>query len=188
MSNQGQLIEAHERFTDTELIHLIEASRAGDKAAYRQLYDISVGQVYGLALRLIGDRNMAEDATQEVFIQLWNKLDNYAGDAKFSTWLHRVTANITVSYMRRQKSWWQRTFSIENSEAMQLPAQSDLQQVNFEAHVASLPERARMVFVLHAIEGYRHEDVAEMLNMAVGTSKAQYHRAKHLLKERLGHE
>ena len=161
---------------------VILAAKQGDKVAYKTLYHNHVGRVYALCLRLTGDRGLAEDATQEVFIQLWSKLDRFDGQSQFSTWLHSVSANVTVSYLRKQRNWVQRMFNIETSPAMEMPAEADSSQVDLEALVVRLPQRARMVFVLHAIEGYRHEEIAQMLDMAVGTSKAQFHRAKQLLK------
>lgn len=160
----------------------------GDSQAYQKLYQQYVGQVYGLCLRLTGDKGLAEDATQEVFIQLWRKIGNFSGDSKFSTWLHSVTSNITISYLRKQKGWIQRMFNIEDSEAANREAEASTDSVDLDAFVQRLPERARIVFVLHAIEGYRHEDIANMMNMAVGSSKAQFHRAKNLLKEWMGYE
>ena len=131
---------------------------------------------------------MAEDASQEVFIQLWRKLENFDGQSQFSTWLHSVTANITISYIRKQKGWVQRMFNLEASGIQDMPAESQSTDIDLEAMVVRLPERARMVFVLHAIEGYRHEDIANMLDMAVGSSKAQFFRAKQLLKEYMGYD
>jgi RNA polymerase sigma-70 factor (ECF subfamily) len=131
---------------------------------------------------------LAEDAAQEVFIQLWRKIGNFKGDSKFSTWLHTVTSNITISYLRKQKGWLQKMFNIEDSVIMSAQAEGSAGDVDLESYIVRLPERARIVFVLHAIEGYRHEEIASMTNMAVGSSKAQFHRAKQLLKEWMGYE
>ncbi len=167
---------------------LINAAKSGDRSAYQKLYQQHVGQVFALCLRLTGDRGYAEEATQEVFIQVWQKLDNFRGDSKFSTWLHSVASNVAISYLRRQKGWLQRMFNIEDSPAMEAPAQGSAGQVDLDSYIQRLPERARVVFVLHAIEGYRHEEIANMMNMAVGSSKAQFHRAKQLMKEWMGYE
>lgn len=167
---------------------MIQAVQQGDRQAYQKLYQTHIGQVYGLCYRLTADHALAEDAAQEVFIQLWRKIGNYKGDSKFSTWLHSVTSNITISYLRKQKGWMQRMFNIENTEAMNEKAEESTASVDLESYIVRLPERARVVFVLHAIEGYRHEDIATMTNMAVGSSKAQFHRAKALLKEWMGYE
>ncbi len=171
-----------------EPLHLVDGAKQGDMDAFSRLYDHYVGQVYLLCLRLTGDKALAEDATQEVFIQLWRKLANFNGRSRFSTWLHRVAANVTVSYMRKQRNWLARMLDIESSAAMHVVAAGCSSQVDLDSLVRRLPERARIVFVLHAIEGYRHEQVAELTNMAVGSSKAQFHRAKQLLKEWMSHD
>ena len=161
---------------------LIDAAKLGDKAAFKQLYELHVGRVYGLCFRLCADKSMAEDATQEVFVQVWQKLANFDGNSQFSTWLHSVTSNVTISYLRKQRGWWQKMFSIEQTSVMEKAAEGSIADTNLEQYIYQLPERARWVFVLHAIEGYRHEEIADMLNMAVGTSKAQFHRAKGLIQ------
>ena len=167
---------------------MLDAAKAGDRQAYQKLYHQFVGQVYALCFRLTGDVGYAEEATQEVFIQVWQKLDNFRGDSKFSTWLHSVASNIAISYLRKQKGWLQRMFNIEETAAMDAPAEGSAGQVDLDKYIQRLPERARIVFVLHAIEGYRHEEIADMMNTAVGSSKAQFHRAKQLIKEWMGYE
>ncbi|WP_412971731.1 RNA polymerase sigma factor [Glaciecola sp. MF2-115] len=161
---------------------LIDASKQGDKLAFKGLYELHINRVYGLCFRLCADKSLAEDAAQEVFIQLWRKLDNFDGTSQFSTWLHSVTSNVTISYIRKQRGWWQKMFSIEHTIAMESEAEGSIADANLERYIYQLPERARWVFVLHAIEGYRHEEIAKILDMAVGTSKAQFHRAKSLIQ------
>ncbi|WP_268741455.1 RNA polymerase sigma factor [Alteromonas aquimaris] len=184
---QASVVDASETFSQQKEKSLIQAAQKGDKHAYHALYDLHVKRVYALCYRLTGDRALAEDATQEVFIQLWRKLTNFDGQSRFTTWLHSVTANVTVSYLRKQRGWFQRMFNIEESAAEYEQAESSSAEVDLESFIVRLPERARMVFVLHAVEGYRHEEIAHMLNMAVGTSKAQFHRAKQLMKEWMGY-
>lgn len=162
---------------------LIAAAQKQDKAAFHALYTAHLSRVYALCFRLCADKSQAQDATQEVFIQLWQKITNFKGDSQFSTWLHSVASNVTISYIRKQRGWWQNMMNIEDAgiESAQdadFGANSDM-----ERWIMRLPERARWVFVLHAIEGYRHNQIAQMLNMAEGTSKAQYHRARNLIKE-----
>lgn len=188
MTTQGNVVAAQHKFASQSEWDLIKAVQGGDKQAYNRLYQQYIGQVYGLCFRLTGEKMLAEDATQEVFIQLWRKIGNFKGDSKFSTWLHTVTSNITISYIRKQKGWLQKMFNIEDSVAMNAEAEESSSNVDIESYVARLPERARIVFVLHAIEGYRHEEIATMTDMAVGSSKAQFHRAKQLLKEWMGYE
>ena len=96
---QVKVVEAQHAFAEKAERDVILAAQKGDKLAYRKLYDAHVGRVYALCFRLTGERTMAEDATQEVFIQLWDKLSNFNAQSKFTTWLHSVTSNITISYI-----------------------------------------------------------------------------------------
>lgn len=182
MDNHLQLVSDTQANSQSDLDLIVKAA-AGDKIAFKAIYDTHLPQVYGLCSRLCADKSQAEDATQEVFIQLWQKIKNFKGESKFSTWLHSVAANITISYIRRQKGWWQKMMNIEDSHYHEQTAEASMNTIDIESLIRRLPERARMVFVLHAIEGYRHEQVAEMLDMAVGTSKTQFHRARKLIEE-----
>ncbi len=188
MNTKSNVVSAEQAFSEKRESALIQAVQQGDKQAFQALYELYIGQVYGLCLRLTGERGLAEDAAQEVFIQLWRKIGNFQGQSKFSTWLHTVTSNITISYLRKQRSWVKRMFNIEDSEAAHFASEESMDLQGLDQHIVRLPERARIVFVLHAIEGYRHEEIADMMGMAVGSSKAQFHRAKGLLKEFMGYE
>lgn len=116
------------------------------------------------------------------------KIHSFDGKAQFSTWLHRVTSNIAISHLRKQKNWLQRVVSSE-AQGMEYEQVAQCQELNgLDKLIVRLPERARQVFVLHAVEGYRHEEIAKIMNMAVGSSKSQYHRARGLLKEWYEHE
>jgi RNA polymerase sigma-70 factor (ECF subfamily) len=185
---QGNVIAAEHKFASKSEMDLIKAVQDGNKQAYHLLYQQYIGQVYGLCYRLTAEKSMAEDAAQEVFIQLWRKIGNYQGDSKFSTWLHTVTSNITISYLRKQRGWLYRMTNFEDSSAANELAEESSSTVDIESYILRLPERARLVFVLHAIEGYRHEEIATMTNMAVGSSKSQFHRAKQLLQEWMSNE
>lgn len=177
------LIDAKQAFTQLSEETLITRVKSGDQNAYAALYELHVKRVYGLCLRLLADREHAEDATQGVFVQLWHKIASFEGQSQFSTWLHSVTSNIAISYLRKHKNWLQKVVSFEQS-GMDEQSALDCQGLNgLDKLVLRLPERARMVFVLHVIEGYRHEEIATMLGMAVGSSKSQFHRARQLLKE-----
>lgn len=163
---------------------LLALVRQKDQAAFRQLYDLYVGRIHALCLRLTGNKAMAEEATQEVFIQVWRKIDTFAGNSSLYTWLHSVASNTTISYLRKQTGWLNRVIHRDDTgqshqEEAWVP-DPDLSRL--DAMIIRLPERARLVFVLHAIEGWRHEDIARKLNTQVGTSKAQFHRARHLIK------
>lgn len=167
---------------------LIRQVQARQQLAFRRLYQRYLPQVYGLCLRLTGSPQLAEDATQEAFIQVWRCIEGFRGDSSFGTWLHSLTTNCTLSYLRRQKRWWQRLDDHADYEAltdaMEAPASMDTQTLM--DCLPRLPERMRLVFVLHAIEGYRQEQVARLMGISVGTVKAQFHKAATLLKDWLG--
>ena len=162
---------------------LIERIKSGDQGAYTTLYELHIKRVYGLCLRLLADQAHAEDAAQEVFVQAWRKIAQFDGRSQFSTWLYSVASNVAINYLRKQKNWLQKVVSIENC-GMDEQSANDCKGLNgLDKLIVRLPERARMVFVLFAIEGYRHEEIADQLGMAVGSSKSQYHRARQLLQE-----
>lgn len=188
MTLNDNIIDAEPALLEQRLNGLIEAAKSGDRGAYQQIYHQHIGQVYALCFRLTGDKCNAEEAAQEVFIQVWQKLQNFKGDSKFSTWLHSVTSNVTISYLRKQKGWWQKMLNIEDSPVMEMPSEGLSADIDLDEYIVRLPERARIVFVLHAIEGYRYEEIAERMNIAVGSCKAQFHRAKQLMKEWMGYD
>jgi len=167
---------------------LVDACKSGDQQAFRVLYEQHVGRVYALCVRLCGDRDEAADIAQDVFVQVWEKLDSFRGDSAFSTWLHRVATNIALSHIRKRKSWWQRLVPSEEVALCEAGAPMDIVDDALDHAIAKLPEQARLVFVLFAVEGYRHEEIGRLLGIAVGTSKAQYFRARALLKEQLEDE
>ncbi len=167
----------------------IAQAKQGSQSAFYQLYEKHHRQIYALCWRMLADKDSAEDVCQEVFVVLWQKINNFRGESKFSTWLHSVATNVVLGHLRKHKNWLQRVFSIEdqgpNIAEPSVGLNDDSTLTILDQHIARLPERARLVFVLFAVEGYRHEEIATMLKMAVGSSKSQYHRARHLLKESL---
>ncbi len=176
------VIDAKNRFSQDDEQQVIALAQQGDQQAFYQLYESYHRRMYALCWRMLADKESAEDVCQEVFVQLWQNIINFRGDSKFSTWLHSVATNVVLGHLRKNKSWLQKVFSIEEhpllEEVVDMPELSTL-----DRHIMRLPERARLVFVLFAVEGYRHEEIAKMLNMAVGSSKAQYHRARNLLQD-----
>lgn len=192
--NSSQVIDAQKLFASSEEQEWIAQAKQGSQIAFHQLYQLHHRKVYALCWRMLADKDSAEDVCQEVFVVLWQKINNFRGESKFSTWLHSVASNVVLGHLRKQKNLLQRVFSIEDQgeniqvleETVPLDDTSTLDDL--DQHIAKLPERARLVFVLFAVEGYRHEEIAKMLNMAVGSSKSQYHRAKTLLKAWLSEE
>ena len=186
----SKVIDAKTLFTVDQEQEWIDLAKEGDQQAFHHLYDSYHRKIYALCWRMLADKEVAEDVCQEVFVQLWQKINNFRGESKFNTWLHSVATNTVLGHLRKNKNWLQRVFSIENQTiediSVELTDHSGLNEL--DKQITKLPERARMVFVLFAVEGYRHEEIAKMMNIAVGSSKAQYHRAKGLLKEWVTYE
>lgn len=182
-----KVIDAKELFAADHEQELIDRTKNGDQIAFHQLYENYYRRIYALCWRLLADKDSAEDVCQEVFVKLWQKIQSFRGESKFSTWLHSVATNIVLGHVRKQKNWLQRIFSIEDHSINEVKVEltDERETSDLDAKIQQLPERARLVFVLFAVEGYRHEEIAKMLNMAVGSSKSQYHRARTLLRESL---
>ncbi|RYV00739.1 RNA polymerase subunit sigma-70 [Shewanella sp. OPT22] len=173
------LVEQHQSISQES--EWIAKAAAGDRNAFRSLYELHHQRVYALALRLSSNPSIAEEITQDCFVRLWQKLPSFRGDSQFSTWLHKLVVNQSLTTIKKHKSWTQRFLGFENvNDPIKEDEYDELDQL-----IMKLPERARIVFVLHAVEGYRHDEIANLLKIATGTSKAQYHRARKLLKEML---
>jgi RNA polymerase sigma factor (sigma-70 family) len=168
---------------------LVEKAGAGDRAAFEELYRRHRNRVYGLLWRLAGgDAALAEDLLQEAFVRAWQKLDTFRGESLFGTWLHRLSANVALSDRRLRLRRIERETELEGPVERTVPGDKDvraLQQMDLECAIAALPERARTVLVLYDIEGYSHAEIAELTGMAIGSSKAQLHRARRLVREDL---
>lgn len=159
---------------------LVELAKQGDKIAFRELYQQHHQRVYALCFRLAGQKELAEEATQDTFVRVWQKLPQFKGESQFTTWLHSLTVNQALNCINKHKRFWDR-FLPEQLDADS--AASVIDYDGLDKLIIRLPERARIIFVLYALEGYQHDEIAKRLNIAPGTSKAQYHRAKKLLQE-----
>jgi RNA polymerase sigma-70 factor (ECF subfamily) len=167
----------------------VRRAQAGDAAAFEQLYRDNVNRVYALCLRISGDAGRAEELTQDVFVRAWQKLASFEGKSAFSTWLHRLAVNVVLGDRRSEKVRVARVFATDQPEVWERPSTKAADPgtgIDLERAIAQLPPGARSVFVLHDVEGYRHEEIARMHGSAVGTCKAQLHRARRLLREALG--
>jgi len=168
---------------------LVEQAGKGDCAAFEKLYRRHRDRIYGLLWRLAGgDAALAEDLLQEAFVRAWQKLDSFRGESRFGTWLHRLSANVALSDRRIRVKRVQRETPLDDAAERTAIGDRDVRaghQMDLERAIASLPERARAVLVLYDIEGYSHAEIAEMTDMAVGSSKAQLHRARKLVREDL---
>jgi RNA polymerase sigma factor (sigma-70 family) len=164
-----------------------DATRAagGDFRAFERRYRAHVNRIHALGRRMLSP-DEASEATQDVFVRAWQKIGSYRGEAAFGTWLHRLAVNVMLG--RRQVLKLERERHLEDDSALELlPARAQRADlaVDFEAALALLPPGARQVFVLHDVEGYRHEEIAQLLGVTTGTTKAQLHRARMLLRGHL---
>jgi len=168
---------------------LVVRASAGDARAFERIYREHSGRVYGLCLRMTRDPHLAEDCTQETFINAWRALARFETRSSLGTWLHRIAVNACLAKRRKDR----RVESLpEDEDEGEMPGEWTLETPvevdEIEAAIDALPEGARDALVLHALYGYSHEEAAQMLGLAEGTCKAQLHRARRLLKERLGME
>jgi RNA polymerase sigma-70 factor (ECF subfamily) len=166
----------------------VRRAQMGDVAAFESLYREQSPRIFALCLRLkAGDRADATELMQDVFVRAWRRLQTFRGDSAFSSWLHRLAVNTMLENVRSEKRRTARVLSMEDTSALPGAVQSGstVLRMEMEEAVASLPKGARTAFVLHDIEGYQHQEIAQQLNVSVGTVKAQLHRARRLLRDKL---
>jgi RNA polymerase sigma-70 factor (ECF subfamily) len=162
----------------------IAAAARGDRQAFERLYRRHVGRVNRLCLRLTGHRETAEDCVQDAFVSAWRALPSFQTRSTFSTWLHRIAVNAVLARRRGLAQALETTVDADIAE-LDRRISTDTPALDVEAAVSSLPDGARHVLVLVGIYGFSHEEAARELGIAVGTSKAQLHRARRLLSARL---
>ncbi|MEO5812477.1 MAG: sigma-70 family RNA polymerase sigma factor [Rhodanobacter sp.] len=164
----------------------VRAAAAGDGAAFRRLYQLHVGRVRGVLYRLAGyDHARADDLTQEAFIRAWQKLPGFRHESAFGTWLYRLAVNVALMDIRARRADPASTMDDDLPDPGQTPFCA-AERKELEHAISQLPPRARAVLILHDIEGWHHAEIGNALDMAVGTSKAQLHRARRLLRKGLG--
>lgn len=173
---------------------VIARAKRGDASAFERIYRRHSSRVFSVCLRMVGNIAAAEDLTQEAFLLVFRKLRSFRGDSAFSTWLHRIAVNLSLMRLRRNPS---REIPLEHSadghdEPSQLPAQlaspdahlsSSLDRLHLERALAQLRPSQKLVVVLHDIQGYKHSEIASMLDWSVGNSKSHLHRARSRLRE-----
>jgi len=166
---------------------LVERAVGGDVEAFEELYRVNVGRVYALCLRMAGDPALAEELAQEAFVRAWQKLSSFRGASAFSTWLHRVTVNVVLGHRRSATRREARVRSVGDDFPRDVAGRQPgmAESIDLERAISSLPDGARMVFILHDVEGFRHREISRSMGIAVGTSKAQLHRARKLLRKAL---
>ncbi|PZP62442.1 MULTISPECIES: RNA polymerase sigma factor [Pseudoxanthomonas] len=164
------------------------AAASGDTRAFEQLYRRHVGKVHGVIMRLVGGHGArAEDLTQETFVRVWRALPEFRFESALSTWLHRMAVNTALMELRSRRAGprWEEEVDGDDVAMLDPREQGPALRMDLERAIATLPPRARAVLVLHDVEGWKHEEISASLGMAVGSSKAQLHRARQLLRVRL---
>ena len=167
---------------------LIGRAQNGDVDAFELIYNEHSGRVYALCLRLMGgEQTAATELMQDVFVRAWKNLGKFRGESAFSSWLHRLAVNAMLENARSDKRRFARVLPMEDTSQIGAfaPGDSPELRIDLERAIARLPAGARTAFVLHDIEGFQHQEIAEQLGVAVGTIKAQLHRAHKLLIQAL---
>ena len=174
----------------------IRLAQQGDAAAFERLYQLHNRRVYSLCLRMVGNTAEAEDLTQEAFLQLFRKVSTFRGESAFSTWLHRLAVNVVLMKLRKksgtESSLEQITEPDEDSGgprrdfgAPDLRLSGSIDRVNLQRAVDELPPGYKAVFILHDVQGYEHNEIAEIMGCSIGNSKSQLHKARMRLRELL---
>jgi len=163
----------------------VALAAGGDASAFERLYRTHVARIHSLTRRMLGTSD-ADEVTQDIFVRTWQKLGQFRGDSAFATWLHRLAVNVVIE--RRRSYAIQRDRMSDDPSALDFvtvaPSRADL-TVDFEHAMDQLPPGAREIFVLHDVEGYKHREIAVLLDIASGTSKRQLHRARMLMRKHL---
>jgi RNA polymerase sigma-70 factor (ECF subfamily) len=157
----------------------------GDVRAFERVYRDHLPRVHSLVRRMTAGRD-ADELTQDVFVRVWQKLSSFRGDSAFATWLHRLAVNVVIERFRSDKIRRQRLQDGDDlfERMASLPRSGDL-AMDLDHALSQLPDGAREIFVLHDVEGYKHREIAELLEISAGTSKAQLHRARTILRKHL---
>jgi RNA polymerase sigma-70 factor (ECF subfamily) len=188
-SRQDELRE----LTDADAVRL---AQQGDAAAFERIYRLHSRKVYTLCLRMVGDRTEAEDLTQEVFLQLFRKINTFRGESAFSTWLHRMSVNIVLMRFRKKPIAQASLDTVTNSEeepntpskefgGPDLRLNGVVDRVTLETAINELPPGYKAMFILHDVQGYNHDEIAEIYGCTAGNSKSQVHKARTRLRELL---
>lgn len=184
------------KLDSASLSELVRRAQQGNAEAFEAIYRLHSQRVYALCLRMLGNPTEAEDLAQEAFLQLFRKIHTFRGESAFSSWLHRLTANVVLMSFRKK-----RPLATSLDEVTHIDEESDIprkeiavtdlrlsgvfDRVNLQAAIAQLPEGYKSMFLLHDLHGYEHNEIAEILGCSVGNSKSQLHKARKRLRELL---
>ena len=172
----------------------IERAQQGDASAFEALYHLHKRRVYSLCLRMTANTATAEDLTQEAFLQLFRKIGTFRGESAFSTWLHRMAVNVVLMQLRKKGLNvvpLEETMEGEEESAKKEPGADDMHlagsvdRLQLQQAIGELPPGYRMIFLLHDVQGYEHNEIADMVGCSIGNSKSQLHKARMKLRELL---
>jgi RNA polymerase sigma-70 factor, ECF subfamily len=195
ISTRGENAQNNQSMLPAEMTEaeVIGKAQAGDMSCFEILYARHKRRVFSLCLRMTGNYAEAEDFTQDAFLQLYRKIGSFRGESAFSTWLHRLSVNIVLMHFRKRglleisleeilepqqgEEGPRREFGMTDNIL-----QGSVERITLDRAIAGLPPGYRMIFVLHDIEGYEHNQIAEMLGCSIGNSKSQLHKARMKLR------
>lgn len=166
---------------------LVRKAQAGDAAAFERLYEMNVRRTYALCIRMVNDHRRAEELTQDIFVRAWEAINSFKFKSAFGTWLHRLGTNVVLGHLRTEKRREGKVTPTDDLEAFETGVRQSMPEtkLDLERAIATLPDGAREVLILHDIEGYRYREIAEMTEIAEGTVKSQLNRARRLVREAL---
>ena len=163
----------------------VALAASGDQRAFERLYRLHVARIHSLARRMVAGDGDPDELTQDIFVRAWERLGTYRGEAAFSTWLHRLAVNVILNWRRSEAGARGRIEEGADAELIEGVREGGGAGLDLENAIAQLPPGARQVFVLHDVEGFKHEEIGTMMGVTTGTSKAQLHRARMLLRAHL---
>jgi len=164
---------------------LISGCRAGDRVAQKRLYDIFGGKMYAISLRYTKNKEDAQDVLQDAFVKVFENIDSFRGDSPLEFWIRSIVVNTALKFLKKQRKLVGLDEVYEPDQEVQEHPLSGFQWQQLMEFIQELPPGCQTVFNLFAIEGYKHQEIAEMLNISEGTSKSQFARARTLLQQKL---
>ncbi len=169
------------------MVDLVQKARDGDVLAFERIYRLHVGRVFALCRRLATDPGLAEELTQDTFVRVWHRLDTFEPGTHFHSWLFKVALNVVLADRRARGRRARREIAVDDPDRLETRSwrPEPRSGLDLERAIAQLPAGARQVFILYDVEGFRHDEIATHLEITPGTSKAQLHRARKLLREAL---
>jgi RNA polymerase sigma-70 factor, ECF subfamily len=196
-AGKGNLTDpAQRQASDAAEAGLIEKAKQGDAGAFQSLYDKHKRRVYSLCLRMTSNTAEAEDLTQEAFLQLYRKIATFRGESAFSTWLHRLSVNVVLMHLRKKnlpvvsleettQGSGEEDTSRKDFGAEDISLAGSIDRLQLQRAVDDLPPGYRTIFVLHDVEGYEHNEIAQIVGCSIGNSKSQLHKARMKLRDLL---